>query len=99
MAVPIIIRDGQMTWAADWAELKAAMLASGWTVSGRGLNARAVEPPGDDDPIDGAYTRLCEQVASIGGEGSDHELPDTEASMTYAPSEGAGTWLLEGVEA
>lgn len=89
----IIIRDGQVSWAADWDTLRVAMIAAGWDVYGRGYNARAVEPEDDSE----AYTRLCEQVPSIGGEGSEQDLPNTEAEMTYAPSEGPRTWILWGV--
>lgn len=82
----VIVNDGQTTWAADQAELIAALDDLGWT-KGFALGQRArFEPEADDDAA--AYIALCERVTK-------QDMPADAGecrSLDWYPAERAWIW-------
>ena len=98
----VVIDDGQYRWAADRAQLLAALAAGNWTEVAPG---RWEEPEADrdtlhDDIFDAAdepYDRLCSEVDSLAGEGATapmtDEIQERSESFRLRADYGPGTWL------
>lgn len=97
----VIVDDGQYRWAADRAQLTAALDAAGWERYGEYATGVALyrEPELDEDADSTqAYTELCGDVTSVAGEGAT--LPITEVMQeqagrfTFRQDIGFGVWTL-----
>lgn len=89
----VLVDDGQTLWAADVAELAAAMAKNGWNDDRASVYGGRiyVEPTANDFGDHGAYSELCEDVQPVAGEGAERDLTEEEIDslprMTFAPDQ------------
>lgn len=90
MSKIVIVNDGQERWAADKAELIAAMDKLGWA-KGRALGQNARYEPDAPAPNEGQpspYTDLCQEVQPV----PMPEDADDCQTLCWYPAERAWLW-------
>jgi hypothetical protein len=91
----VVVSDGQYSWGADAAELRAALDYLGWSIEHETPFASfwmEVLPASDDDPSE-SYTALCQRVQPVAGMGPEDRFDDLDfPRFMYRPDVGRGAW-------